>query len=206
MKTKWYLGALIIILTFLGISQEQYSVPNQEIVLQFINDEVSSDEAQDAIAIIIEQLESIGINYTQVRDEEGKLKITYYSDIDIASVKKTLSEDNTLELDYTNYNQNDSKSPIDENSNSYQLDVYEIQEGNDLESDSNKYALEFKTENDRFFTPNVYVSVELTQIKEKNKIEYIAYNTYKNSAIAIENTLRKIPEVRAGPLAIKGNS
>jgi len=206
MKTKWYLGALIIILTFLGISQEQYSVPNQEIVLQFINDEVSSDEAQDAIAIIIEQLESIGINYTQVRDEEGKLKITYYSDIDIASVKKTLSEDNTLELDYTNYNQNDSKSPIDENSNSYQLDVYEIQEGNDLESDSNKYALEFKTENDRFFTPNVYVSVELTQVKEKNKIKYIAYNTYKNSAIAIENTLRKIPEVRAGPLAIKGNS
>jgi len=199
MKTKWYLGALIIILTFLGISQEQYSVPNQEIVLQFTNDEVSSDEAQDAIAIIIEQLESIGINDTQVRDEEGKLKITYYSDIDIASVKKTLSEDNTLELDYTNYNQNDSKPPIDENSNNYQLDVYEIQEGNDLESDSNKYALEFKTENDRFFTPNVYVSVESTQVKEKNKIEYIAYNTYKNSAIAIENTLRKIPEVRAGP-------
>ncbi len=39
MKPKWYLGAFIVIVTLLGAGLQQFSVPNQEIVLQFEDEE-----------------------------------------------------------------------------------------------------------------------------------------------------------------------
>lgn len=202
MKIKWCFSTLIIILTFLGISHEQFALPNQEIVLQFNNDEVTSNEAQNAIAIVKQQLQAIGVSYTQVRKQDGKLKITYYSNIDIASIKKILSKKNNVELDYTYYNQDNKDFPVDTNSKNYELDIYEIQNGSDLESGFDGSAIRLKTENDSFFTPNVFVSFRTIPVRDKDIIEAIAYAFYTNSAIAIQNTLHKIPQVRAGPVTI----
>ena len=33
MKTKWYFGALLIVFTLLGVCQNEFSEPNQEIAL-----------------------------------------------------------------------------------------------------------------------------------------------------------------------------
>ena len=208
MKAKWYLYTLIVVLVLAGFNQQHISEPNQEIVVQFIGDEVTFDETQSAIATVKMQLQSIGVHNIQVgEEEEGKLKITYYSNIDIADIKQVLSGEKNLDLGYTDYNQDKkgTEFPFNKNSNGYDLDVYEIQNANDLESDFEGYALEQKTENDRFFTPNLYTFARETNVVERNKIEEIAYIIYKNNAIAINNTLDKIPEVRAGPIS-SGNS
>ncbi len=201
MKAKWCFSTLTIILTLFGICQQQISVPNQEIVLQFTNLEITSDEAQNAIAEVKKQLQIIGVDNIQVRkSEEGRLKITYYSDADVASIEKILSSENTLELGYTSFGQEEhSKFPSDKNSNSYRLDIHEIQDANDADWNlEGIYVLELKAESKRFFNPNKYMSFK--DIDKRTQIVKVTYRAHSNSTIAIDNTSRKIPDVRAGPL------
>ena len=204
MKSKWYISALILILTLFGaISQQQITVPNQEIVLQFTDASITSKDTQNTIAIVKKQLQDIGVSNIQVKEtENGKLKITYYSDADVASIKKTFSKEKNLTLDYTFNNQNEepSKRPFDENAISYNLDIYEIQNGNDVEWDLNGTSVvELKSESNRLSNPNIYAFINAVEITEN--IEKVAYKIHYNIAIAIDNTSHKIPEVRAGPLA-----
>ncbi|WP_147376135.1 hypothetical protein [Ichthyenterobacterium magnum] len=206
MNSKWYFSTLIIILALLGgiASQQQTSVPNQEIVLQFNDDEVTSNEAQNTITIVKEQLEAIGVDNIQILDlEQGQLKITYYSDADISSIKKIFSKDKTLAFDDATKHQEESpaKIPSENKSVSYNLDVFEIHNGSDIASGlSGKLALESKTGNDRFFNPNTFMSIKETDDKEDESIIKVAYKLRRDIAIAIDNTSYKIPEVRAGPV------
>ena len=98
MNSRRYIGALIIVLTFLGVVyQQQNSLPNQEIVLQFTDAKVTSSETQNTIAIVKEQLQNLGADNIHVKEtQEGTLKITYYSATNVSSIKKILSEENTL--------------------------------------------------------------------------------------------------------------
>ncbi|OUR91459.1 hypothetical protein A9Q87_10905 [Flavobacteriales bacterium 34_180_T64] len=203
MKARWYISTLIIILTLCGaVSQQQSALPNQEIVLQFANDHVSSDETQNAIVIVKQQLLAIGVDNIQVRKQEGgKLKITYYSTTDVASIKKILSNNQTSGIDYTSNNQDEKQAepPLDSNSNGYNLDVYEIQNGNDALDLGGKFALELKVENDRFLNSNVFMYTDGIDAEERDRIVKTAYKLNRNIAIAIEKISYIIPEVRAGP-------
>ena len=204
MKSKWYISALIIILTLFGaISQQQSTVPNQEIVLQFTNTSITAENTQNTIAIVKKQLQELGVSNIQVKEtESGILKITYYSDVDVASIKETFSKENSLILDYTFNNQSEKplKFPFNENSISYNLDIYEIQNSNDVEWDLNGTSVvELKAESNRFSNPNIYAFINAIEITKS--IEKVAYKIHYNIAIAIDNTSHKIPEVRAGPLA-----
>jgi len=161
MKVKLHIGFLILILTFLGVaSQQQNSVANQEIVLQFTDIEASSYEAQNTIAIVKLHLQDIGADNIQVKKEEnGKLKITYYSDADVASVKETLSKENKLKLHYA-YNddeEKDQKRSSDDGVISCNLDIYEIQNTNDVDLGLDGIVLEKKSESDRYYDPNVFL-------------------------------------------------
>ena len=109
-KVKLHIGFLILILTFLGVASQQQTVANQEIILQFTDVDVSSNEAQNTIAIVKLQLQDIGADNIQVKKEDnGKLKITYYSDANVASVKETLSKEEKLKLDFTYHNDNNGQ-------------------------------------------------------------------------------------------------
>lgn len=205
MNFRWYISTLIISLTLLGVvNQQQISEPNQEIVLQFTNAEVSSDDAHNTIANLKKQLEDLGANNILVTSggDKGKLIITYYSDVDVAKIKKTLSKSEKLALNTGNQDQNQEQSdfPLDGNSSSYNLDVFEIQKDSDSGWDLNgTYVAELKPEGNRFSNPSIYAfidSIEVRKITEK-----VAYTTHYNIALAIDNTSYKIPEVRAGPLA-----
>lgn len=204
MNAKWYFSTLIIILTFLGIRQQETSVANQEIVMEFIDDEVTSCEIQDAIAIVKTQLEALGVDDIEVRKEEdGRLRITYYSDVNVESIKRLLSEEKNIALGYTSYDreQEDSKFPSKEKTNSYNLDVYEIHKGTDIQFGlDGKYVIDLNHDYDRFTNPNVPISLGLIDASENNSLVKIAYKLYRNIAIAIDNTSHKIPEVRAGPI------
>lgn len=200
MNNKWYISAFIFALAILGISLEQVSVPNQEIVIQFTDVEVSSEETQDAIAIIKNQLQAIDVDNIQIQESgNGTLKITYYSDIEVSQIKEILSKENTVTLEHTPYN-NDTTGTPSEKDLAYEFDVYEIQESNDF-IDSDGTIIESKSEIIRFFTPNTYVSSAKVDSKEENAIEKLAYRIHRNIAIAIDDAEYKIPEVRAGPLS-----
>jgi len=203
MKAKWHLSAFIILLTLLGISLQQFSVPNQEIVVQFANDEVATSETQITIAIVKKQLQNIGVNNIQVHKEgAGKLKITYYSTIDVASVKKIFSKE-VLDFGFTtfNYTEKSAKLPFNKKSNTYKLDVFEIQKRTNNDWEFNDYAIKIVPENDRFFKPKVYFSCFEIDGSEKNSIEKTAYIAHRNNSIAIDKSSHNIPEVRAGPVA-----
>ncbi|AUP80427.1 hypothetical protein [Flavivirga eckloniae] len=201
MKAKWYFSTLIIALTLLGVSQKQISVPNQEIVMEFIYDEVTTDDVQNAIAVVKKQLQTLGIDNVKVGEKaDGRLKITYYSDVNVDHVKRVLSKEKNLELDYASQQQDKkhNKLPNNENTNGYNLNVYEIQKGADSDSSLNgTYVVELKHEYDRSYNPNLYISIIGSD--EKDQITEVAYRVRKNIAIAIDNMSHCVPDVRAGP-------
>ncbi|ULC60300.1 hypothetical protein MBM09_04745 [Flaviramulus sp. BrNp1-15] len=205
MLKKWYISTFIVILTFLGVvSQQQTITPNQEIVLQFNDVEVSNDDIEHTIAIVKKQLQDLGVNTIHVYEAGyGHLKITYYSDADIDSIKKIFSKENKLEIDYTaqNHRNQSNKNPLEDNNIGYNLNIYEIQEGNDVDWDFNGInVLELKAKNDRFFEPNLYITFNRLDVSRDDKVEKEAFKARKNIEISTDNTLHKIPEVRAGPL------
>ncbi|MFH4963957.1 hypothetical protein V8G69_03055 [Gaetbulibacter sp. M235] len=206
MKTTWYFGALLILFISLGIYQNRISEPNQEIVLKFSDIDITSDEAQNAVVIVKEQLQAIGVNTIQVQElKDGQLKITYYSSVNIESVKKALSDGNHIDIEYASNNQyeNTPKFPSEKKTKNYKLDVFEIHKGNDLDSGLNgKFVLNLKQDFDRFYKQNVYVFNNEIDARHGNEIANEALKILKNIAIAIDNTSRNIPEVRAGPTTI----
>ena len=206
MNSRRYIGALIIVLTFLGVVyQQQYTLPNQEIILQFTDVKVTSADTQSTIAIVKKQLQNLGADNIQVVEtKEGTLKITYYSASNVTNIKRNLSEENKLVIDCNLSNQDNEESsfPKENSSISYNLDVYEIQNGS--EADWNlleNNVLELKFDNERFFNPNVFMSAIDINYREKENIVKVAYKIRRNIALAIDNTSHNIPEVRAGPVS-----
>jgi hypothetical protein len=205
MKPKWYLGAFILIIAFLGAGLQQFSAPNQEIVLQFEDQEISLVETENAIANIKKQLQDIGVEKIQVyKGDNGVLKISYFSEIDVVSIKKLFSKEKALKLSYSSldFEEGSSKTPFKNKSNTYQLDVFEIQKSNGNEGDLNGLVVELLPENDRSFNPDVYCSALVQDVIFKNKIEKVAYIIYSNRSSEIDNASYNIPEVRAGPVLI----
>ena len=204
MLKKWYISTFIVVLTLLGVvSQQQTITPNQEIVLQFNDVEVSNDDIEHTITIVKKQLQDLGANAIHVYEAGyGHLKITYYSDADIDSIKKIFSKENKLEIDYTAQNRRNqsNKIPLEDNNIGYNLNIYEIQKGNDVDWDFNGInVLELKAKNDRFFEPNLYITFNRLDVSRDDKVEKEAFKARKNIEISTDNTLHKIPEVRAGP-------
>ncbi|WP_298905041.1 hypothetical protein [uncultured Psychroserpens sp.] len=207
MNAKWYISALILVLTLLGgvASNQQDAVPNQEIVLQLASDDVSSYDTHSTIVFIKQKLQAANVQNIEVQEQqEGQLKISYYSSSDVASIKALLSEDKTLSINYFNESQQGRKFPK-EDTVVYNVDVYEIQQGDDLSGIEGKLALETKAENDRFSNPYVFLSSKKIDDKALNRIVKVAYKFNKHIAIAIDNGSYKIPEVRAGPCSL-GNA
>ncbi|RMA57024.1 hypothetical protein [Ulvibacter antarcticus] len=207
MKTKWYLSTLVLILALLGLSQQQITVPNQEIVVQF-DDEVTIAQAQNAIAIVKKQLQSIGVDKIHVWEAaDGRLKITYYSEIDVTGIEKIFSKEKNLDLGYTTFDHDDQDSefPSQNDSNTYKVNVSEIQSSFDDASDLNGLLLERTQKIERPYNPLLYFTVATIDASEENSIEKISFRIQSNIAIAIDNSSYIIPEVRAGPVA-NGNS
>jgi len=205
MKTKWYISTLVIILAFLGVvSKQQNTIPNQEIVLQFVNTDVTSKHALYAIENVKEQLQILGADNIHVKDgDNGRLKITYYSKKDAASIKRILSNEKNLELGAASHNRDETEFPSKENNIGYNLDVYDIQDGNDSYFNSDGYVLETKSEEHSVFSSSLDLFIRNTKDKQENSVR-VAYKLYRSIAVLINNIPHKIPEVRAGPIALLG--
>ena len=204
MIKKWYICTFIIILTFLGaVCEQQNTVPNQEVVLEFTDVELTSEVIQNTIAIVKKQLQDIGVSNIQVNEEgNGTLKISYYSDADVESIKNSFSNRKNIEIDFISHNQeeNSDEFPYDEETISYNIDVFEIQNGNDVEWGFDGINVpEIESKSDRFFEPNLYFYNVVIHVKALNNTIKEAQKVSQNVAIANHNRSHKIPEGRAGP-------
>lgn len=202
MKNKWYLFVLLFAMAIIGIRLEKGTVPNQEIVIQFTDGQVTYGETECAIALIKNQLKAVDVANIHIQNSgNGTLKITYYSDIEVSEIKKILSQEGDLTLDHSwpDSDKDTTEFPSEKEEMLYQLDVYEIHDMNDLLG-SNGNVVELKSETIRFFTPDVYASIAKVAGEEKNKSEKVAYTIHRNIAIAIDNSSYNNPEVRAGPI------
>lgn len=207
MKIRWYLGTLILILTLAGVvNHQQAPIPNQEIVLQFNEIETSSIHAEREIATVTVQLQHLGASNIQVSEgEHGHYKITYFSDANIAKIKKVLSSSKTSGIEDIAF-QNKNKPlnlPFEEDNVSYDLDVFEIQNGNDASQgfDGN-VVIEYKIDGDRFLNPVMNHFFNSVEAKTLNGLVYQSATFEQNNAIALDKMSETIPEVRAGPMQV----
>lgn len=201
MKMKWCISTLILVLTVFGIYQNKISSPNQEILVQFSTDEVTLEQTQTAIENIKEQLQAFGVEIIQVnQNESGKLRIAYYSSQDVESIKKMLSEDESLLLDYAEVDQKNNKFPSEKKSKNYNLDIYELHQTNDgSHGAAGTSLLIVKQDYDRFFNQNVFIPCQIIDAIKANRFVREAYKVNTIIAITIDTTSGNIPEVRAGP-------
>lgn len=204
MNSKWYLSTLIFILALFGVSQKQNYAPNQEIVVQFANDEVTEKTAQNALEIVKRQLQLAGVDNIQVRElADGGLKITYFSSIDVAGIQKIFSEEKEFDFDYTAFSKEKGAHdfPSEENNKDYQLDIVEIQNGYETASDFDGFLFELIPEKNRSSNPDIYISATLVDMQDAHSFEKSSYLYYSSIARAIQLHEGLIPEVRAGPLS-----
>ncbi len=204
MNSKWFIGVVIVALAFLGISMEQTAVPNQEIVVQFDTDAVSANETENTIAIVTKQLQSIGVQRIQVvKTIDGKLKITYYSTLEVAIVKDLFSKHAYLELGYVGYNSDgdSSSQPFNSDTATYELNVSEIQTATDAAMDLNGSLVEIRSGNDWYINPVHFAGNASIDFTIRNTIKKVACTLYGDETLRIDTTSYKIPEVRAGPLS-----
>lgn len=187
------------------LGQQKTTLPNQEIVLQFADAEVSLDEVHHTIFILEQQLRNIGIVDIQVSEQEdGELIISYYSDTNVESIKKLLSTQKEFAIGVVASDENKLPLPSlsKEDAFSYNWDVYEISNGQCSYYDlGGGYAVEFKSGRDRFLNPNFHVPVEGFYFPVNE--EFLNYNVTSIIYIEVTKEYRshEIPEVRAGPLS-----
>ena len=199
MNVKPHIYIFILILTFLGVaSQQQESVVNQELVLHFEDVLITSQEAQSTISTVKDELELLGVDNIQVKSEnQGKLIITYYSHVDVVSLKKILSEKQNLKLQYPQDNQ---QIPSGDKQIGYDFDIYEINNGYDLDSSFDRCILVEKSHSERYIDPNTFLTTTIINVRNDNTLKETLH-IWKYIETSISNLSYAFPEVRAGPFA-----
>jgi hypothetical protein len=199
MNAKWCVSTLFIILALLGLSQEQKKASNQQILLQFVDVELASGTAHDDVLVAItKKLEVLGVDTIEIVENDGsQLSIRYYSDVDADSVKEFLSQENQLSL--ANEEESPSDSPKKELPETYNLVVSDLHQQAENGVTINATLVVPQKHDAKTFSHPVVLTFSETIVFEQDAIVDTAYKINTTIAIAIDNTSRTIPEVRAGP-------
>lgn len=204
MLKKWHIITLVLALALLSITtRENVISPNQEIVLQFSDIHVNENEVKNTITLVKKQLEDLGAGNIEVKNNgAGVIKITYHSVADISIIKEIFSKDDNLDVDYKSHSQGreSNRFPANENSISYNLDVFEIENETDWGLNG-IHVVEFDSKSNHFFDPNPYLFSDKTEFKILNNTIKVAYAIRRYVAFTINNNSKSIPTGRAGPLS-----
>ncbi|NJX16538.1 hypothetical protein [Tamlana crocina] len=201
MIARWCISIFIFSLTLFGVvNQQQAVLPNQEVVLQFNEGDLSSDEAQGTINLLKQQLQSLGAKNIQVDIlENGSVNIAYHCTSDVVSIKNRLSKARGLALD-VNHNTPSSSLPIKGDKNiDYNIDIFEIHTDYGQSGDLNgNLVLQIDTKSDRYLEPcSLIYSPDV--VDNQNLAVKLAFAVCKHIEIATKDIPHKIPEGRAGP-------
>ncbi|WP_439130729.1 hypothetical protein [Polaribacter sp.] len=196
MKSKWYFSTLFLILCLcFGAFQDQAVIPNQEIVLEFVDGKNNEQYVNNTILDVKEKLVRIGATNILIKDtKKGTLTISYYATVHVNTIKEALSIGDQFELHQNSKNEQ-NKLP----SSTYNIDIYELTDEINNTNLNDKYVFEIKYIAERFsITPN-YASLRSLEIEKANQLFKLAYTAYKSNPFTKERTSNKEPEVRAGP-------
>jgi len=179
MKNTWYLIAACFVFAILGISVEDVTVPNQEIVIRFSDSAVATDKTQDALTLVQDKLASIDADNIRIQETaDGTLKITYFSDVDVTEIQKIFSADFALQ-DATHIVDN-GQLPFSSDNEEYQIGIYKIQNQNDIvDLDVNGNVLETKSESIRFISVDGAVVSAKSSEKETTRLEEVAFVVWR---------------------------
>jgi hypothetical protein len=207
MIAKKYFSALIIMITLLGFYKEQLPTPNQQIELQFTGQTTVPEEGGEVIEAIKLQLEALGVENIQVRQSDGILKIAYYSDENVAEIKKILATEG-FDSDSKSEEIPTNKKPIKFQDygivDSFKIDIYELQiASNPFSGIHGKYILALQKNSDKSpdTNPNSFANANSFLTGEFKTIISLAYTESTYIAIPKENISYEIPDVRAGPFS-----
>lgn len=197
MRNKWYLYTFIIALAILGISLEQNTVPNQEILIKFATSQNNVHNTQDAIALVKSKLENVDVSNIKVEKLiDGTLKLSYYSDLEVSEIQEIFSETSNSQA----YTTTPDHYPTDDGADYYKLDIYKIQDTSDFDGPAG-HIIEPKSETTRATSFDTYAAFNNQQVREENSNTHTTYTLYRYNAIALENIQYRIPQVRAGPIS-----
>jgi citrate lyase gamma subunit len=207
MFAKRYISAFIILLTLLGFYKEQTPAPNQEIDLQFTDSIVLSQETEEVIEAIKQELQTLGVTNIQVRQHSSKaLKIAYYSQEDVAAIKEILIAKGFTSDKETPQLPSEETSKVFQtyaNIDQYKLDVYELQTASDIFIGVHgKYILDLEKEYDKSPTTNSFANTNANYTGDAQIILLqLTYTTSNYTSILTETISYEIPDVRAGPVS-----
>ncbi len=202
MKAKWYFGALLVILSVLGLSQHNAIQPNQEIVLNFADKNITSNEAQSTITLVKNQLLALGAQSITVQElKSGTLHISYFSNTKTNKVKNLLLKHANLEIGYVPLVGKKTSETPNNSDKDFNFDVFEIQKnGNANSGFGGKSVLTFKQDLDRFYKPYVYKLLPYKSLVLYKPHKVTIKKVFRYLAIALNGNLVNIQEVRAGPV------
>jgi hypothetical protein len=200
MKTRLHFGLLVILLAFLGTYLEQSTVHNQQIVIQFSDQNIDEKDAEIALETIKKQLQTIGIDFIKInQNDDGQLKITYYSTSDIAQIEALLTNGQHFKLTY-GLEDKSSDVPEHKSSKDYELNISEIKNSNHIKWDFERAEIvQLNQKSDHSNNPRVNTSSVVVNENYFNGAVHTNIRTNHAIAIAIDNYSYMIPEVRAGP-------
>jgi hypothetical protein len=202
-KFKWYIGALIAMISYFVVEQQRTDVPNQEIVFTFSQVD-GAVEYQKALASIKEQLLRIGAeNVAVTKASKGSLRVTYYSSLDLQNVKNHLFISGEEDVFATSLKLKSSSNgvPIEDTLVNYQIDIYEISKDvtSGMEHEGSCY---FELKQDYSRGSQVHFSVLTPVSSFLSCHSVIVAQKVSGQVVFTFNTFSfKIPEVRAGPFS-----
>jgi len=191
---RWYIGALVAMISLFVVDQQQGNVPNQEISVSFINQENNDQAREVALQAVIVKLQSLGILDIEINQQvDGALTISYYSTLSMLHIKEQLSQQVAAVVTYSDTKDVD---PI----NGYSIDIAEIHaDSNGAAGMNDVCLLELKQDFSRG------CDVQLSSILRNTTEELFSHNIplasaiYGDTSFAIARSLLQTPEVRAGP-------
>lgn len=196
MKVKLYLGTLFLIFIYFGASyQEQVTITNQEIVLEFVDAKINKEDINTTIIDVKEKLLKIGVSNIKIHEtKKGTLKISYHSFLATNAVKGVLALENQLPL-----NKNPENKESQNTVSHYKIDVQEITNQTNISDFQDEHILEVKINSDRFTTNYNKVSIKNRESQKANQLFKTAYKATKKNPFKKDYTSYGEPEVRAGP-------
>lgn len=199
MNSKWYFSTLFLILCIcFGAFQKQVVIPNQEIVVEFVDASHSKEDVSNTIADVKAKLVSIGASNISIQNtKKGTLKISYYSIVPVDNIKQVLSIVHQHQFAFNTNSDHEQKNLP---SSTYNIDIYELTNEINTTNSHNKYIFEIKYISERSTTTKTAASIKNLENQEANQLFKQAYAAYKNNPFTKDRSSNKEPEVRAGPL------
>ena len=195
MNANWYISTLFLILIYLGGFHEQVSIPNQEIVLEFVDAKINQKNIKNTITDVKEKLLKIGVSNIKIQEtKSGTLKISYYSVVHIDTIKKALAKEHQLVLNKQSKNNKNNNSSSD-----YQINVYQLTIKLDKSNLDDKFIFEIKQASNRFTTTYNEAFTSSLTAHQTNQLFKTAYKANKKKPFTKDRASHKEPEVRAGP-------